>query len=112
MTYRRSVIETRLESSRTTFRGSGYGMIQYPNTSYRNQATLPLPSSIILRVTAVMNTVVHDSIPCPYRILVIVTYRTPSSFLDYYLVDLLDERVADEILYGRAGALMAAKHAE
>eukprot|EP00080_Pristionchus_pacificus_P010019 PDM70039.1 hypothetical protein PRIPAC_49251 [Pristionchus pacificus] len=33
-------------------------------------------------------------------------------FLDYYLDDLLDERVADEILYGRAGALMAAKHAE
>ncbi|GMR49785.1 hypothetical protein PMAYCL1PPCAC_19980 [Pristionchus mayeri] len=38
--------------------------------------------------------------------------RGVRAFLDYYLEDLLDERVADEILYGRAGALMAGKEVE
>ncbi|GMS97014.1 hypothetical protein PENTCL1PPCAC_19189, partial [Pristionchus entomophagus] len=38
--------------------------------------------------------------------------RSVRGFFSCYLDDLLDERVADEILYGRAGALMAAKQAE
>ncbi|GMT24498.1 hypothetical protein PFISCL1PPCAC_15795, partial [Pristionchus fissidentatus] len=35
-----------------------------------------------------------------------------TQFIDRYLDDLLDDRTADEILYGRAGVLMAAKEAE